>query len=83
MMMGQPDCRDLLTSLSDYIDGELDSALCIELEQHLKECKNCRIVVDTLKKTVELYQHEDESQALPEDVRKRLFYRLDLLDFLK
>ncbi len=83
MMTGHSNCHDLLTSLSDYIDGELDAALCQELEQHLKDCKNCQIVVDTLKKTVELYQHEDENETLPEDVRTRLFYRLNLQDFLK
>ncbi len=82
-MMEHLNCHDLLSSLSDYIDGDLDADLCKELEQHLCECPNCRIVVDTLKKTVELYQHEGEDTTLPDDVRVRLFYRLDLQNFLE
>ena len=51
------DCRKLLGSLSEYVDGELNEELCSVLEQHMEECENCRIVVDTLRKTVYLY-HE-------------------------
>lgn len=77
-----PQCRQLLFYLSDYIDGDLDQSLCNELEQHLQGCRNCRIVVDTMKKTIELYQDTQEDTQLPADVRKRLFARLQLEDFL-
>ncbi|MEE9442274.1 MAG: zf-HC2 domain-containing protein [candidate division Zixibacteria bacterium] len=48
------DCRELAEMLSDYIDGELDKELCSELEAHLKGCKNCRLVFDSMKMTVRL-----------------------------
>ena len=77
-------CKDIMSSLSDYVDGTLQEALCVELERHLKECDNCRIVVDTLRKTIELYQDvETSSKELPDDVRKRLFRKLDLQEFTK
>jgi predicted anti-sigma-YlaC factor YlaD len=42
------DCRQLLNSLSGYVDGDLHQELCDEIELHMKDCENCRIVVDTL-----------------------------------
>lgn len=74
------ECRDLLRSLSEYVDGELDESLCAALEQHMAECDHCRIVVDTLRKTVMLY-HEisRESTPLPQEIQERLFRALATL----
>ncbi len=71
----------MLGSISDYIDGALQDDLCRELERHLSECDDCRVVVDTFKKTIELY-HTDSTQAVPADVRQRLFKSLNLDDLL-
>jgi anti-sigma factor RsiW len=77
-------CRHLLDSLSPYVDGELGPELCLELERHLNGCENCRIVVDSLRKTVYLYRvASDEPPAVPEDVRQRLYHCLDLDDFVE
>ena len=73
-----PQCKQLLGSLSDYIDGELQAELCAELEQHIDGCDDCRIVVNTLRKTIELYRETNEPVALPEEVRSRLFEKLNL-----
>jgi anti-sigma factor RsiW len=81
--MNHETCRHLLDSLSDYVDGALDDSLCVELERHLEGCENCRIVVDTLRKTVYLYQVTAQPPAVPDDVRQRLYRRLDLGDFLE
>jgi predicted anti-sigma-YlaC factor YlaD len=78
------DCHEMLQTLSDYVDGELDPVLCAELQRHMSECKNCRVVVDTLQKTIELYQVvEEEERPLPTDVRNRLFLRLNMDEFCK
>lgn len=77
-----PQCKELLGDLSDYIDGQLQAELCATIEEHMKTCENCRIVVNTLRKTVELYeQAHPKEEALPPDVRERLFLRLDLENF--
>jgi anti-sigma factor RsiW len=76
-------CQDLIASLSDYIDGDLSPELCAELDKHMLDCQNCRIVVDTLRKTVYLYQAVSKSEELPSVVRERLFKRLELEEFLK
>ena len=75
-------CRDLLNSLSEYVDGSLQEEICVEIERHMSGCEVCRIVIDTLQKTVELYQTTSEPSTVPEDVRQRLFHRLDLDAFL-
>ena len=70
-------CQHLLSQLSDYVDGELGQAMCQEIERHLAECQNCRVVVDTLGKTVALYQTQGQS-PVPGDVEERLYKVLNL-----
>ncbi len=77
------ECMGLLGSLSEYIDGSLSQEICQEIESHLAECADCRVVVDTLRKTIYLY-HESaaESAEVPGVVRERLFRTLKLEDYL-
>lgn len=75
-------CKALLGDLSDYIDGELPAELCAEIEKHLENCENCRVVLNTTRRTIDLVQAPAES-PLPEEVRERLFKRLRLDDYLK
>jgi len=74
-------CRQYLDSLSDYVDGCLSEELCAELEAHMAECQNCRVVVDTLSRTISLY-HQLPAPELPNAVRERLYKVLDLRSFL-
>lgn len=70
-------CRDLLGELSDYIDGELEAELCAALEAHLAECPDCRVLVDTMRRTIVLYRSQPVAN-LPEDVKERLYRVLEL-----
>jgi predicted anti-sigma-YlaC factor YlaD len=81
--MDHQNCRYLLSSLSEYVDGELGGEVCAEIEKHLQGCDNCRIVVDSLRKTVYLYHSNVEEPSVPADVRERLFKCLDLNEFLE
>jgi len=76
------ECRRLLASLSDYVDGLLDDELCREIEAHMDDCDDCRIVVNTLAKTVELYRAAP-APDLPAAVAQRLYTSLNLDDFLR
>ncbi len=73
--------RYLLDTLSDYLDGEATAALCAESERHRDGCTDCRVVVDTLRRTVALY-HELPQPTLPAEARHRLDKALDLSEFL-
>lgn len=81
--MEHPGCRNLLGSLSEFVDGTLEDELCAEIQRHMDSCDNCRVVVDSLRKTIYLYQVTKEPATVPEDVRERLFKRLDLDGFLE
>jgi anti-sigma factor RsiW len=73
----QPICRELLSQLSDYIDGDLEESLCDRLEAHLAVCPDCRVMVDTVRKTIVLYRTQACAE-LPSDVKDRLFRVLKL-----
>jgi anti-sigma factor RsiW len=76
------ECRELLGTISDYVDGSLQDELCRELERHLSECDDCRVVVNTFKKTIDLYQTDLAQETVPSEVRQRLYKSLHLDDLL-
>lgn len=77
-------CREMLGSLSDFIDGTAEASLCQEIERHLADCENCRVVVDTLRKTVYVVQASAAGQpGIPDEVRSRLYHVLSLDDYLE
>jgi anti-sigma factor RsiW len=76
-------CDALLQSLSEYIDGSLSDDMCQELLRHLEDCGNCRAVLNTTRRTIDLVRMPPEPSAdLPQGVRERLFRRLELQRFL-
>jgi anti-sigma factor (TIGR02949 family) len=76
-------CQDLLGNLSAYIDGDLNGELCAEIRRHMAGCENCRIVFDTLTKTIYLYHESAQQVEIPVEVRGRLFETLHLDEYLK
>ena len=79
--MNHKNCRHLLEQLSDYLDGEASTQVCREIEQHLAACDDCRVVVDTLGKTIALYEELPQPE-LPDNVRRQLYKSLDLTAYL-
>jgi anti-sigma factor RsiW len=69
---------DLLRELPNYLDGQISAELRAEIERHIADCENCR-VVDTLRKTVELYRRLPP--ALPETAREQLYKTLALSEY--
>ncbi len=76
-------CKEFVDTISSYVDGDLSEELCAELDKHLSECENCRIVVNTLKKTIDIVHQQAEQEKTPVAVKDRLFYRLNLEQFKK
>ena len=64
-------CKKVIRELTSYLDGVLDSHMRMDLEEHLSSCTDCRIVVDTCRKTISIFCNS-EPVPLPEDVRTRL-----------
>ncbi len=78
--MSEHDCQQWLGQLSDYVDGDLAEGMCQEIRRHMQDCQNCRVVVDTLRKTVSLYRVQGQ-EPTPENVEDRLLHVLNLDDF--
>ena len=68
-------CEDLLTYLSDYLDGALPAELTAVAEEHLATCPNCRIVLDSTQQTLALY-HQQYRRTIPLDTRRHLHAQL-------
>ncbi|MBS1270968.1 MAG: hypothetical protein MAGBODY4_00097 [Candidatus Marinimicrobia bacterium] len=69
--------------LCDDISSDIDAELCDEVKEHLKECPDCRVYVDTLRETVYLYRGDtkmEEQEGVPAEVSDRLFKVLKLND---
>lgn len=64
-------CIAVIREVSNYIDGDLDAALRLEIERHLEICKNCLLVVNQTKLTIEIYCAE-EAAELPGEMKTRL-----------
>ncbi len=70
-------CGNLRTQLPDYLDGAAKESICRAIEEHLAGCADCRVQVDTLKKTITLYRTAPR-EAVPNDVHERLVRVLNL-----
>lgn len=68
-------CRNVVRELSSYLDEDLDPALRQAIEQHLGNCEDCHLLVDTTKKTIQIFCNS-EPLPLSEDVRNRLHQAL-------
>jgi predicted anti-sigma-YlaC factor YlaD len=79
--MTHDNCHHLLDDLSDFLDGAATDEVCAEIERHLADCENCRVMLDTLNKTIVLYRDLPQPK-LPESARQRLYQALDLNEFL-
>ena len=68
-------CETLLQYLSDYIDDELDEGLTAAARHHLATCHNCKVVLNTTRRTIELVG-DKERRSIPAGRREALFDRL-------
>jgi predicted anti-sigma-YlaC factor YlaD len=56
-------CDEVLDNLRDYLDEQDRADLCREIEEHLKHCHDCQVEVDTIKKTIVLYQADRKTEV--------------------
>ena len=70
--------REVIKQICDQMGENLDAPFCKEVTDHLKECPNCRIYFDTVKKTVVLCREMEEKQNIPAEMHQRLMKKLRL-----
>lgn len=81
-LTGPGHCLRMLNVLSDYLDRGAKARLCSRIEEHLRECPECRVYVDTMRKTVVLYRSLGDDKV-PAPVEKRLFKTIRLAELKK
>jgi anti-sigma factor RsiW len=64
-------CTDFLAKLTDFFDGNIEADLMVEVKEHLGTCHHCEVVVDTTRKTIEVYRGA-EIYEFPDDLSMRL-----------
>lgn len=69
-------CKQFMQELNDYLDPSIDPETKRHLESHVAACPNCFVVVDTTKKTLQVYKGM-EPQAVPEDLKNRLWAAIE------
>ena len=70
-MSASPDtCKEILSNISSYLDGDLDATACDAIERHCGQCPSCAALVASLRETVGLCRQAGTT-PLPEAVRER------------
>ncbi len=69
------DCPETVEKMSDYLENELDSGTKSRLETHFSNCPLCMKVLQTLKKTIEIFRRKEPEDVPPDldaGLRKKL-----------
>jgi len=64
-------CKEFLKELSDFLDESVDGELRTRLEAHISECPNCFVILDTTKRTIQVY-HGIDPKPISQEVHSRL-----------
>lgn len=68
---GDPECVALFAKLSEYMDGELDPAVCAGVEDHMADCAPCRDFLESLRRAVS-YVATTMAPDLPDDLKREI-----------
>ena len=68
-------CDQVLSELQDYLDDDLAAELRKQLDGHLAHCKTCKVIYDSLKRTLTLVT-DSGSFELPPAVSDKIQQRV-------
>jgi len=69
-------CKEVIDSLSDYLDGVAPAELRLEIETHLRGCQDCSAVYDSMRKVL-IITGDERVFEIPAGFRERLHKFLD------
>lgn len=69
------ECKEIISHLSEFIDGELEECECTEIREHLDKCPVCHSIYDSLLHNIQLCKKMLKIE-IPEEIRFRLRERL-------
>jgi hypothetical protein len=70
--------KDIYKQICDFMGEDLNAPVCKEVAEHLESCPDCKVYLDTVKKTVTICQESEKEQELPDDIKNRLFNVLNI-----
>ncbi len=80
--MKSPTHQEVYKKICDFMGEDLNAPACKEVADHLDSCPNCKVYLDTVKKTVTICQEIEKEEEMPQEVKNRLFKVLNLtVDF--
>jgi hypothetical protein len=69
-------CKDFLKELNEYLDDLVDPAVKQHWQKHVDECPNCFVIVDTTRRTLQVYKGMQEEEV-PAHIKSRLIEALE------
>lgn len=80
--MKSPTHQEIYKKICDFMGEDLNAPACKEVAEHLESCPNCKVYLDTVKKTVTICKEIEKEEKIPQEVKNRLFKVLNLaVDF--
>ena len=70
--------NELVRQICDFMGEDLNGEVCREVAEHLRNCPQCQVQFDSVKRTVSLYRRSECDEHIPEDVNNRLLKVLNL-----
>jgi len=70
--------KKLFDILNNKLGEDIDNTTVQDLADHIKQCEDCKMDVDTIQQTIKIVRLGDFELLLPQNVSKRLFKVLGL-----
>lgn len=67
---GPSGCPDVLPILSRYLEGDIGSEQCAEMDRHVAQCPRCRVRCDSLRSTLALCRTSAKGATVPPEVQE-------------
>jgi N-glycosylase/DNA lyase len=71
-------CEEFFVEFADYLENQVSSEVRQELELHLSQCRVCRVLCDSSRKTIKLLT-ESGSFELPHSVGDPIIARVMMM----
>ena len=69
-------CEEVRKELSNFLDGEIDPQLRAQILQHLRHCRRCSVLADSIRKVIYIVG-DDRIFEVPVGYSERLHSFLD------
>lgn len=70
------ECKDIIKLISDYIDKEIEEIERKIFEEHIKICRRCEAMLDSIEKTILFSKSLYKKKKVPKKIEKTLYYQI-------